>query len=40
MHPHSANTDFDVIQIGYGPVSKVSALLLDRMGWSVGVFER
>lgn len=32
--------DFDVIQIGYGPVSKVSALLLDRMGWSVGVFER
>ena len=40
MHPHPANTDFDVIQIGYGPVSKVSALLLDRMGWSVGVFER
>jgi len=33
-------TDFDVIQIGYGPVSKVSALLLDRMGWRVGVFER
>lgn len=40
MHPHPANTDFDVIQIGYGPVSKFSALLLDRMGWSVGVFER
>lgn len=35
-----AKTDFDVIQIGYGPVSKVSALLLDRMGWRVGVFER
>lgn len=33
-------TDFDVIQIGYGPVSKVSALLLDRLGWRVGVFER
>lgn len=33
-------TDFDVIQIGYGPVSKFSALLLDRMGWRVGVFER
>lgn len=33
-------TDYDVIQIGYGPVSKVSALLLDRMGWKVGVFER
>lgn len=33
-------TDFDIIQIGYGPVSKVSALLLERMGWKVGVFER
>ena len=33
-------TDFDVIQIGYGPVSKVSALMLDRLGWKVGVFER
>jgi len=40
MHPHPANTDFDVIQIGYGPISKFSALLLDRMGWSVGIFER
>lgn len=34
------NTEYDVIQIGYGPVSKVSALLLDRLGWRVGVFER
>lgn len=34
------NFDFDVIQIGYGPVSKASALFLERMGWSVGVFER
>lgn len=34
------NFDFDVIQIGYGPVSKASALFLARMGWSVGVFER
>ncbi|MCB1390134.1 MAG: bifunctional 3-(3-hydroxy-phenyl)propionate/3-hydroxycinnamic acid hydroxylase [Rhodobacteraceae bacterium] len=33
-------TDFDIIQIGYGPVSKVSALLFDRLGWRVGVFER
>lgn len=33
-------TDYDVIQIGYGPVSKVSALVLERMGWRVGVFER
>lgn len=32
--------DFDVIQIGYGPVSKVSALLLDRLGWKVATFER
>lgn len=32
--------DFDVIQIGYGPVSKASALFLDRLGWKVGVFER
>lgn len=32
--------DFDVIQIGYGPVSKASALFLERMGWTVGVFER
>lgn len=40
MKPQTIETDFDVIQIGYGPVSKVSALLLDRLGWSVGVFER
>lgn len=33
-------TDFDIIQIGYGPVSKFSALLFDRLGWRVGVFER
>ena len=32
--------DYDIIQIGYGPVSKVSALLLERMGWKVGIFER
>ena len=40
MSPSDTGFDFDVIQVGYGPVSKVSALLLDRMGWSVGVFER
>ena len=33
-------TDFDVIQIGYGPVSKASALFLERLGWKVGIFER
>ncbi|NTF83974.1 bifunctional 3-(3-hydroxy-phenyl)propionate/3-hydroxycinnamic acid hydroxylase [Rhizobium rhizogenes] len=32
--------DYDVIQIGYGPVSKASALFLSKMGWKVGVFER
>ncbi|HEV2570210.1 MAG TPA: bifunctional 3-(3-hydroxy-phenyl)propionate/3-hydroxycinnamic acid hydroxylase [Beijerinckiaceae bacterium] len=32
--------DYDVIQIGYGPVSKASALFLDRAGWRVGIFER
>ena len=32
--------DFDIIQVGYGPVSKLSALLFERMGWKVGVFER
>jgi 2-polyprenyl-6-methoxyphenol hydroxylase-like FAD-dependent oxidoreductase len=40
MKNKSNNTDFDVIQIGYGPVSKLSALLLARQGWKVGVFER
>ncbi|WP_370052177.1 bifunctional 3-(3-hydroxy-phenyl)propionate/3-hydroxycinnamic acid hydroxylase [Neptunomonas sp.] len=40
MKNKSNNTDFDVIQIGYGPVSKISALLLARQGWKVGVFER
>lgn len=33
-------TDFDIIQVGYGPVSKVLALLLAKLGWKVGVFER
>lgn len=40
MENQYSKTDFDVIQIGYGPVSKVSALLLDKLGWNVGVFER
>ncbi len=31
---------FDVIEIGYGPVSKASALFLERLGWTVGAFER
>lgn len=35
-----SDVDFDVIQIGYGPVSKASALFLARLGWRVGIFER
>lgn len=33
-------TDFDVINIGYGPVSKALAIMLDRLGWNVGIFEK
>lgn len=40
MSKAALKTDYDVIQIGYGPVSKLSALMLDRMGWNVAVFER
>ncbi|MFM2405984.1 MAG: hypothetical protein RL223_3864 [Pseudomonadota bacterium] len=32
--------DFDVIQVGYGPVSEALALALARKGYRVGVFER
>ena len=31
---------YDVIQVGYGPVSKAMAILLARRGHKVGVFER
>lgn len=31
---------YDVIQIGYGPVSEISAVMLARQGHSVAVFER
>ncbi|WP_075790932.1 bifunctional 3-(3-hydroxy-phenyl)propionate/3-hydroxycinnamic acid hydroxylase MhpA [Massilia putida] len=31
---------YDVIQIGYGPVSEISALMLARQGHRVAVFER
>jgi 2-polyprenyl-6-methoxyphenol hydroxylase-like FAD-dependent oxidoreductase len=43
MNAHSQNqpeVDFDVIQIGYGPVSKASALFLESKGWTVGIFEK
>lgn len=40
MQAKAQDFDFDVIQIGYGPVSKASALFLERLGWRVGVFER
>ncbi|POM23309.1 3-(3-hydroxy-phenyl)propionate/3-hydroxycinnamic acid hydroxylase [Actinomadura rubteroloni] len=32
--------EFDVVQIGFGPVGQVSAALLGQGGHSVGVFER
>ncbi|MDT0307548.1 bifunctional 3-(3-hydroxy-phenyl)propionate/3-hydroxycinnamic acid hydroxylase [Streptomyces sp. DSM 44917] len=32
--------DFDVVQVGFGPVGQVSAALLGQRGHSVGVFER
>jgi 3-(3-hydroxy-phenyl)propionate hydroxylase/flavoprotein hydroxylase len=35
-----AKTMYDVIQIGYGPVSQVLALTLARQGWKVAVFEK
>ena len=31
---------YDVIQVGYGPVSKAMAIFLSRLGHKVGVFER
>ena len=31
---------YDVIQVGYGPVSKAMAIFLSRRGHNVGVFER
>ncbi|TWC76363.1 3-(3-hydroxy-phenyl)propionate hydroxylase/flavoprotein hydroxylase [Rhizobium sp. SJZ105] len=40
MNVMRSDVDYDVIQIGYGPVSKASALFLSKMGWKVGVFER
>lgn len=31
---------FDVVQVGYGPVSKAMAIMLSRLGHKVAVFER
>ncbi len=31
---------YDVVQVGYGPVSKSLAIMLSRLGYQVGVFER
>lgn len=33
-------TDYDVIQIGFGPVGQTHAALLGRHGHSIGIFER
>ena len=38
MNPN-CNEIYDVIQVGYGPVSQVLALTLGRKGYSVAVFE-
>jgi 3-(3-hydroxy-phenyl)propionate hydroxylase/flavoprotein hydroxylase len=35
-----SGTDWDVIQVGYGPVSKALAAMLARQGISVGIFEK
>jgi 2-polyprenyl-6-methoxyphenol hydroxylase-like FAD-dependent oxidoreductase len=35
-----SGTDFDVVQIGYGPVGQTFAALAGKLGWKVGVFER
>lgn len=40
MGERVSKPDFDVIQIGYGPVSETLALMLGRQGRSVAVFER
>ena len=42
MSPATADTlmTYDVVQIGYGPVSQVLALMLGRLGYRVAVVER
>lgn len=40
MKTGAIKTDFDVIHIGYGPVSKTLAVMLDRLDWKVGIFEK
>ena len=35
-----ADTIYDVIQVGYGPVSKMMAIMLARKGHRVAIFER
>jgi 3-(3-hydroxy-phenyl)propionate hydroxylase len=40
MSRQSAQTDFDVAIVGYGPIGETLANLLGKMGYRVGVFER
>lgn len=40
MNKHNQRNYFDIILVGYGPVSKLAALLFSRLGWRVAVFER
>ena len=32
--------DYDIAIVGYGPVGQTAAILLGRLGYEVGVFER
>src|ERR1700674_1423900 len=34
------NSEYEVAIVGYGPVGQMAAILLGRLGHSVGVFER
>jgi 2-polyprenyl-6-methoxyphenol hydroxylase-like FAD-dependent oxidoreductase len=34
------NPDYDIAIVGYGPVGQTAAILMGRLGYSVGVFER
>ena len=35
-----AEEQFDVVQVGYGPISMTLAMMLAIRGWKVGIFER
>ena len=35
-----SSPDYDVAIVGYGPVGQTAAILMGRLGYRVGVFER